>query len=48
MTERDETQAAADAVRHILNKHEQPLSAEGEAAWAAWIAGVGCDSRKRL
>lgn len=33
MTERDETQAAADVMGRILNKHEQPLPADVEQAW---------------
>lgn len=41
MTERDENEAAADAVRHTLASHETPLPADVEAAWAAWSAGVG-------
>lgn len=37
----DSNQAAADAVRETIRKHETPLPADVEAAWAAWSAGVG-------
>jgi hypothetical protein len=40
MTKRDETQAAADVVRNIITKHEQPLPADVEAAWTAWIGSI--------
>ena len=40
MTEGDENEAAADAVRHTLRSRETPLPAGVEAAWEAWIAGI--------
>ena len=38
---RDPNQAAAEAVRETIRRHETPLPADVEAAWAAWSAGVG-------
>jgi hypothetical protein len=37
---RDANEAAADAVRETIRKHEQPLPADVEAAWTQWIAGI--------
>ena len=39
--EADVNQAAAAVVREVAARHEQPLPAGVEAAWAAWSAGVG-------
>ena len=36
----DPNEAAARVVRAVTAKHEQPLPADVEAAWSAWIAGV--------
>ena len=40
MTERDENEAAADAVRQTLKTHETPLPADVEAAWSAGVRKV--------
>jgi thiamine kinase-like enzyme len=37
----DANQSAALAVFQIIAKHEKPLPADLEAAWAQWSAGVG-------
>jgi hypothetical protein len=37
----DENQSAARAVETFISRHEEPLPADLEAAWAAWSAGVG-------
>jgi len=37
---RDENQAAAEAVRETIRRHETPLPADLEAAWTQWSAGI--------
>jgi hypothetical protein len=37
----DENETAGRIVRETAARHEQPLPAGVEAAWAAWSAGVG-------
>jgi hypothetical protein len=39
--ESDANQTAARVVREATAKHETPLPADVEAAWAQWSAGVG-------
>lgn len=39
--ENDVNRAAARVVAQATAKHEKPLPADVEAAWAAWSAGVG-------
>jgi hypothetical protein len=42
----DDNQNAARIVREATAKHEEPLPADMEEAWAKWSAGVGdADSR---
>ncbi len=38
--EQDPNRAAARVVGQTIAKHEQPLPADVEAAWATWIAGI--------
>jgi hypothetical protein len=40
MTERDPNKAAAKVVRQATEKHEKPLPADLEAAWAEWSKGI--------
>jgi hypothetical protein len=45
----DESQQAVKAARQTIERHEQPLPADLEQAWAAWSAGVGrVDERARI
>jgi hypothetical protein len=41
MPSTDENETAARTVAETTARHEQPLPAGVEAAWAAWSAGVG-------
>jgi hypothetical protein len=45
----DPNRAAARAVAQTIAKHEQPLPADVEQAWATWIAGIAnVDARAKL
>lgn len=38
--EPDAAQTAASVVAETIKRHEQPLPADLEAAWAQWAAGI--------